>query len=148
MFSNTLIAFNIRTKWKRTSAMGYELLAERINYTGIQSLRHHSLFLSPHQRSQLLLQSRLHPYGGMVPGAAAAAAAAVSSPNSAAAAFAAAAAIAAANYRSLMQPRSSRPVLALAAPPPGLPPPRSCQSGFRGFVFWCFPSPSLAAFQG
>ena len=97
--------------------MGYELLAERINYTGIQSLRHHSLFLSPHQRSQLLLQGRLHPYGGIVPGAAAAAAA-VTSPTSAAAAFAAAAALAAANYRSLMQPRSSRPVLA----PPGLPP--------------------------
>ena len=112
--------------------MGYELLAERINYSGIQSLRHHSLFLSPHQRSQLLLQGRLHPYSGMVPGmgaaaaAAAAASAGVTSPSSAAAAFAAAAAIAAANYRSFMQPRSSRPVLAL---PPGLPPVTSSDGG-------------------
>ena len=76
------------------------------------------IFLACRESLHLYLTVYLNPYGGMVPGAAAAAATAVTSPNTAAAAFAAAAAIAAANYRSLMQPRSSRPVLA----PPGLPP--------------------------
>lgn len=69
--------------------MGYELLAERMSYTGIQSLRHHSLFLSPHQRSQLLLQRPLLP-----------------NPSTAAAASAFAAASFLANYRfSLLQPQ-------------------------------------------
>lgn len=93
--------------------MGYELLSERLSYTGLQSLRHHSMFLSPQQRSQLLLQShRIHPYSGMVPPTAAAASA-----------FAAASFLA--NYRfSLLQPQVSRPT-ALSIMPSTSPPPRT-----------------------
>lgn len=90
--------------------MGYELLSERLSYTGLQSLRHHSLFLSPQQRSQLLLQShRIHPYSGMVPPSAAAASA-----------FAAASFLANYRFSLLQQPQVSRPSLPSSSPPPPL----------------------------
>jgi hypothetical protein len=104
---NLLSIIVYRTKWKRSSTLGYEFLAERMSFSGLNSLRHHSLFLTPQQRSQLIMQTRILPSSAtlfMPPTAAVTNSGLMSSGASA---IAAAAAAFAANYRSAVMQSSA-----------------------------------------
>ncbi|XP_061170158.1 barH-like 2 homeobox protein [Saccostrea echinata] len=53
---------NRRTKWKRQTAVGLELLAEAGNYTAFQRMMHSSTYWSPYHQQTARILSSIDPY--------------------------------------------------------------------------------------